>query len=167
MLLAHDHAGGGTLLSQHSGHLFLLVAWVAIFAAVVGRQKFKALGLTVTAVRPGLNTLAMAGCFVVAAGADWVIVGEHASSGLSQTMLVALTVGELFVAGLVTIRPSDLLIRAVGTACLVIALWWVLSRGLAGPGSVLSMVDVLAFSAQLATAGCAWLVLSRVSVLSN
>ncbi len=165
-MLADVH-GGGTLLAHHAGHLSLLLGWVAIFAVVVGRQKVKALGLTVVPLRPGVNTLSMAGCFVVAAGAQWVIIGEHVTAGPARIALVTLTMGQLLLAGLVAGRPSERLVRAVGTACLVIALWWVLGRGLAGPGSVLSLVDVLAFSAQLATAGCAWLVLSRTPVLSN
>lgn len=168
MLRAQEHAGAQpSLLAQHAGHLTLLFLWIAIFALVVGRSKLKALNLTARRFRPSPNTLSVAACLVLAAGADWKVIGEHASSGGLRSALVALTVLQLAIAALVGTRPTDLLIRAVSSAGLVIAMWWVLSRGLAPAGAELTLADVLAFSAQLATAGFGWLVLSRTSVLSN
>lgn len=165
MPTAHQHGGGSeSLLAQHAGHLGLLLAWMVIFAIVVARQKLPALRLAVHPLRPSPSTVAVAATLVLAGGANWVAIGQHTTSTIGQLALIALTVTQLLVAGLVASRPSDLLVRGVATACLAIGLWSVLAHTMTGSTAALSMVEILAFSAQLATAGCGWLVLSGTGI---
>lgn len=81
-----------SLLSEHAGHLSLLLVWVGVFAAVVGRQKLTALRLRSCPLPVGTNSLLLAACVAVAAGADWMTVGEHARSPFARATLVVLTV---------------------------------------------------------------------------
>jgi len=148
-------AGGTSLLAEHAGHLAILAAWVAIFGAVAARQKLRRLGVRSQRLRRSRAGLATAAALAAAAAADWQLTVPHAPRGPAHAALIGLTGLHLAIALVVLLRPSEQLLRAVAGAAVAVALGWVVQRGLAGPGAVLSVAGVAGFAAQLACAGLA------------